>query len=73
MNTSLWQSYQAGNQTARDRLPPGFDIDWAGITRDEVATGGEVWAVFGICLLFVYLLLAAQYESFLLPLDSLTR
>jgi hydrophobic/amphiphilic exporter-1 (mainly G- bacteria), HAE1 family len=58
-------------QTARDRLPPGFAIDWAGITRDEVATGGEVWAVFGICVLFVYLLLAAQYESFLLPLSVL--
>jgi HAE1 family hydrophobic/amphiphilic exporter-1 len=68
---SSGDAIRAIQETARDRLPPGFDIDWAGITRDEVATGGEVWAVFGICLLFVYLLLAAQYESFLLPLAVL--
>lgn len=53
---------------AKNKLPKGFDIDWAGITRDEVETGNEAIGIFIICLVFVYLLLAAQYESFLLPL-----
>jgi hydrophobic/amphiphilic exporter-1 (mainly G- bacteria), HAE1 family len=55
-------------ETARLKLPKGYDIDWAGISRDEVAAGNEAIYIFIICLLFVYLLLAAQYESFLLPL-----
>jgi HAE1 family hydrophobic/amphiphilic exporter-1 len=53
---------------AKTQLPKGYDIDWAGITRDEVATGNQAVYIFLICLVFVYLLLAAQYESFLLPL-----
>jgi HAE1 family hydrophobic/amphiphilic exporter-1 len=55
-------------EVAKEKLPKGYDIDWAGITRDEVATGNEAIVIFVICLVFVYLLLAAQYESFLLPL-----
>jgi HAE1 family hydrophobic/amphiphilic exporter-1 len=55
-------------EVAKTKLPKGYDIDWAGITRDEVATGNEAIGIFVICLIFVYLLLAAQYESFLLPL-----
>ena len=55
-------------EVAKSKLPKGFDIDWAGITRDEVATGNEAIGIFAICLIFVYLILAAQYESFLLPL-----
>lgn len=55
-------------EVAKTKLPKGFDIDWAGITRDEVATGNEAIGIFAICLIFVYLILAAQYESFLLPL-----
>lgn len=55
-------------EVAKTKLPKGFDIDWAGITRDEVATGNEAVVIFIICLVFVYLLLAAQYESFLLPM-----
>src|SRR5690606_40131420 len=49
-------------------LPRGFDIDWAGITRDQVVAGNEAIFIFIICLLFVYLLLAAQYESFFMPM-----
>jgi HAE1 family hydrophobic/amphiphilic exporter-1 len=55
-------------QTAAEKLPRGYDIDWAGISRDEVNTGNEALFIFMICLLFVYLILSAQYESFLLPL-----
>lgn len=56
------------SQVARESLPPGFGIEWAGMSRDEVGSGQEGLMVFLICLLFVYLILAAQYESFLLPL-----
>jgi hydrophobic/amphiphilic exporter-1 (mainly G- bacteria), HAE1 family len=52
---------------AKTSLPRGFGIDWAGISKDEVARGNEAVYIFLICLGFVYLILAAQYESFLLP------
>lgn len=54
-------------QVAKASLPRGYGIDWAGISADEVARGNEAIFIFLICLGFVYLLLAAQYESFLLP------
>lgn len=58
----------AVQEVAKTKLPKGYDIDWAGISRDEVNAGNEAGYIFLICLVFVYLLLAAQYESFLLPM-----
>lgn len=55
-------------EVAEKKLPRGFGIDWAGISADEVARGNEALYIFLICLGFVYLVLAAQYESFILPL-----
>lgn len=55
-------------QTAKEKLPRGYDIDWAGISRDEATAGNEGIIIFLVCLLFIYLILAGQYESFLLPL-----
>ena len=55
-------------EVAQKTLPRGFGIDWAGISKDEVARGNEAVYIFMICLAFVYLILAAQYESFILPL-----
>ncbi|MCC6290141.1 MAG: efflux RND transporter permease subunit, partial [Chitinophagaceae bacterium] len=46
-------------------------FEWSGMTREEISSGNQVFFIFAICLLFVYLLLAAQYESFLLPLPVL--
>lgn len=54
-------------EVAEKSLPRGFGIDWAGISADEVARGNEALYIFLICLGFVYLVLAAQYESFILP------
>jgi len=54
-------------EVAKERLPRGFDIDWAGLSKDEVARGNEGLIIFLIVLGFVYLVLAAQYESFILP------
>jgi len=59
---------QVVQKVAREKLPRGYDIDWAGISRDEVNSGNESVIIFLICLIFVYLVLAAQYESLLLPL-----
>lgn len=52
---------------ASKKLPRGFGIDWEGISKDEVGRGNEAAYIFLICLAFVYLILAAQYESFILP------
>jgi len=65
---SSGDAIKAIQEVAATKLSKGYDIDWAGITRDEVATGNEAVYIFLICLVFVYLLLSAQYESFLLPL-----
>jgi HAE1 family hydrophobic/amphiphilic exporter-1 len=65
---SSGSAISAIQEVAKTKLPKGYGIDWAGITRDEVATGNEAIGIFVICLVFVFLLLAAQYESFLLPL-----
>ncbi|MFN8261737.1 MAG: efflux RND transporter permease subunit [Chitinophagales bacterium] len=56
-------------EVADKTLPRGFGIDWAGISADEVAQGNQAFYIFLICLGFVYLILAAQYESFILPLS----
>jgi HAE1 family hydrophobic/amphiphilic exporter-1 len=50
------------------KLPRGYGIDWAGISKDEVGQGNTAIYIFIVSLIFVYLLLAAQYESFTLPL-----
>lgn len=55
-------------ETAKNKLPKGFGIEWSGIAFDEVAKGNQAIYIFIISLLFVYLVLSAQYESFVLPL-----
>lgn len=56
-------------EVAEKTLPHGFGIDWAGISADEVAQGNQAIIVFLISLIFVYMVLAGQYESFILPLS----
>jgi HAE1 family hydrophobic/amphiphilic exporter-1 len=56
-------------EVADKTLPRGFGIGWAGISADEVAQGNQAIYIFLICLGFVYLILAAQYESFIMPLS----
>jgi HAE1 family hydrophobic/amphiphilic exporter-1 len=65
---SSGQTIAAIKEVAANKLPKGFGYDWAGSSRDQANAGNEAIYVFLICLLFVYLLLAAQYESFLMPL-----
>jgi HAE1 family hydrophobic/amphiphilic exporter-1 len=64
---SSGEALKAVQEVARE-LPHGYDIDWGGLSKDEVGRGNESTVIFLVVLVFVYLVLAAQYESFLLPL-----
>ncbi|KYG80835.1 multidrug transporter AcrB [Roseivirga seohaensis] len=59
---------QAINEVAKETLPKGYDIAWEGLSYDEASSGNQAIYIFIIVLAFVYFVLAAQYESFLLPL-----
>jgi len=52
---------------AAKQLPVGYTYEFSGQTREEISSGGQSTVVFLLCLLFVYFLLAAQYESYILP------
>ncbi|GAB4199750.1 MAG: efflux RND transporter permease subunit [Bacteroidia bacterium] len=58
-------------EIAEKKLPKGYDIDWAFLSKDETERGNEAVFIFLIVVIFVYLVLAAQYESFILPLSVL--
>ncbi|MCL7421219.1 MAG: efflux RND transporter permease subunit [Methylobacter sp.] len=66
---SSGQAIAAIKDVAAQKLPKGFGYDWAGASRDQAQAGNQAVYIFLISLLFVYLLLAAQYESFLLPMS----
>lgn len=59
---------QAIREVAKQTLPRGYDIAWEGLSYDEADRGNEALWIFLVVLAFVYLVLAAQYESFVLPL-----
>jgi HAE1 family hydrophobic/amphiphilic exporter-1 len=65
---SSGQAIAAIEEVAKRTLPKGYGIEWSGISREEQAQGNQAIWIFVICLLFVYLLLSAQYESWLLPI-----
>ncbi|MBF0945379.1 MAG: efflux RND transporter permease subunit [Alloprevotella sp.] len=66
------QAIQAVEEVAKASLPVGYTYEYSGLTREEQSSSGNTTAiVFGLCFLFIYLLLAAQYESYLLPLAVL--
>ena len=66
------QAIQAVEEVAKASLPVGYTYEYSGLTREEQSSSGSTTAiVFGLCFLFIYLLLAAQYESYLLPLAVL--
>jgi HAE1 family hydrophobic/amphiphilic exporter-1 len=59
---------KAVEEVAKTTLPQGFDVAWEGLSFDEALRGNEALVIFAIVIMFVYLVLAAQYESFVLPL-----
>ncbi len=65
---SSGQAINAINEVAQQTLPTGYGFEYSGLTREEASTGsGQTAYIFGLVLLFVYLLLSAQYESYILP------
>jgi len=58
-------------EMAQDKsiMPDGYGYDYSGISREEANTGNQTLLIFGICLIFVYLLLCALYESYIIPLS----
>ena len=62
---------KAVEKIAAEKLPSRFELEWSGMTREEILSGNQTIYIFALCILFVYLLLAAQYESLLLPFPVL--
>lgn len=76
-NSSMNPGYSSGvainalKEVAAQVLPNQFDISYSGLTREEVTAGSQTVIIFILSLIFVYFLLSAQYESYLLPLSVL--
>ena len=64
---SSGDAIEAIKEVAKTSLPRGYDIAWEGISFDESRRGNEALVIFIVVIFFVYLILSAQYESFLLP------
>jgi HAE1 family hydrophobic/amphiphilic exporter-1 len=62
------EALEAVKEVAEATLPRGYDIAWEGLSFDEAQRGNEAVIIFMIVLVFVYLVLSAQYESFITPL-----
>ena len=64
---SSGDAIRAIQETAAQVLPKGYGYEFDGITREEAQTGSNTVIIFGICILLIYLILSALYESFLIP------
>ena len=77
VNGSAAPGYSSGdainavNEVARNQLPANYEIAFSGITREEIASTGQASIIFLLSIVFVYFFLAAQYESYILPLAVL--
>lgn len=65
---SSGDAIHAVEEVAKQHLPSGFSYEFSGMTKEEITSGGQSTVIFVLCLVFVYFLLAAQYESYILPL-----
>ncbi|MBD1363193.1 efflux RND transporter permease subunit [Mucilaginibacter sp. ZT4R22] len=64
---STGDAINAIKEVAKTHLPAGYDYEFSGLTREELSTGSQSAYIFILCLVFVYFLLSAQYESYILP------
>jgi HAE1 family hydrophobic/amphiphilic exporter-1 len=64
---SSGDAIKAIQEVAAESLPAGYGYEFSGLTREELASGSETIFIFVLCLVFVYFLLSAQYESYILP------
>jgi len=65
---SSGQAIQAVEEVARQVLPQGYSYEFSGLTQSEQQSSNSTAIIFVLCIIFVYLILSAQYESYLLPL-----
>ncbi|HQS56278.1 MAG: hydrophobe/amphiphile efflux-1 family RND transporter [Bacteroidetes bacterium 24-39-8] len=68
---SSGDAIEAIKEVAKTSLPRGYDIAWEGISYDESRRGNEALYIFLVVIFFVYIILSAQYESFILPMAVL--
>lgn len=68
---SSGQAIAAVQDVAKSSLPYGFGYEYSGLTRQELISAGQAPFIFGLCFIFVFLLLAAKYESWFLPFPIL--
>src|SRR5699024_5222894 len=68
---SSGDAMDAVERIAAQHLPDGYGFEWTGISLEEQKSGSQTILIFGLSLLFVYFLLAAQYESYIIPLSVL--
>ncbi|MEO5892964.1 MAG: efflux RND transporter permease subunit [Ferruginibacter sp.] len=66
---SSGDAIKAVEEVAKQNLPAGYTYQFTGLTKEEISSGGQSAVIFALCLLFVYFLLSAQYESYILPLS----
>ncbi|MDB9340765.1 efflux RND transporter permease subunit, partial [Nodularia spumigena CS-589/07] len=66
--SSSGKAIQAMEQLAAEILPPGFGYEWSGTALEEIESGGLAPIIFGLGIVFVFLVLAAQYENYIDPL-----
>ena len=65
---STGEAIKACQEVAADHLPTGYTYDYSGLTRSEAASSNSTALIFVLCFIFIYLILSAQYESYILPL-----
>ncbi len=65
---STGEAIAAIEEVAKETLPVGYGYEFGGITREEAGSSNNTIIIFGICIIFVYLILCALYESFFVPL-----
>ncbi|WP_256009415.1 efflux RND transporter permease subunit [Desertivirga xinjiangensis] len=65
---SSGDAIKAVEEVAERFLPSGYSFEFSGITKEEISSGGQAFVIFSLSLIFIYFLLAAQYESYILPL-----
>lgn len=68
---STGDAIAAVREVGKETLPAGYSYEFSGLTKEEITSGGQSAIIFALSLLFVYFLLAAQYESYILPLAVL--
>jgi HAE1 family hydrophobic/amphiphilic exporter-1 len=64
---SSGDAIKAIQEVAAKTLPVGYGFEFSGLTREELSSGSQTLLIFVLCLIFVYFLLSAQYESYILP------